>query len=58
MDWDERTETIKSLRKALGIIRKGVTDFQAKYTKDESPDARDASVEILDMVDRVIDIYA
>ena len=58
MDWDERAKRIKDLQKALGVIRKGVTDFQAKYVKDEKDEASEAASKILEMVDRVIDIYA
>jgi protein involved in ribonucleotide reduction len=48
----------KNLAKALGVIRKGVTDFQDKYVRAEDEAAAKAAAEILDMVDRVIDIYA
>ena len=51
-------ERIKNLQRALGVIRKGVSDFLAMYEKEENTPATEASAEILDMVDRVIDIYA
>ena len=51
-------ERIKSLQKALGVIRKGVSDFEASAQKRNEDERAKVSGEILNMVDRVISIYA
>jgi len=51
-------EKIKNLQKALGVIRKGIVDFQNSALKKQEEDRANTSHEILEMVDRVIRIYA
>tara|TARA_A100001515_G_scaffold86251_1_gene68527 strand:+ start:366 stop:533 length:168 start_codon:yes stop_codon:yes gene_type:complete len=50
-------EKIKNLQKALGVIRKGVLDFQQNAEKDGDNTKAETSREILEMVTRVINIY-
>ena len=51
-------ERIKNLQKALGVIRKGVIDFQNSALKKKQEERANTSHDILEMVDRVIGIYA
>tara|TARA_R110002110_G_scaffold396657_1_gene611620 strand:- start:44 stop:211 length:168 start_codon:yes stop_codon:yes gene_type:complete len=51
-------EKIKNLQKALGVIRKGVVDFETAAQKRNEEERAKVSSEILNMVDRVIGIYA
>jgi hypothetical protein len=51
-------ERIKNLQKALGVIRKGVLDFRSTALKKQEEERANTSHEILEMVDRVIGIYA
>ena len=51
-------QRIQNLQKALGIIRKGVADFNTAARKENNSDRTEQSREILEMVDRVINIYA
>jgi len=51
-------ERVKNLQKALGVIRKGVSDFRENARKDNNTDRVEHSSEILQMIERVINIYA
>ena len=51
-------ERVKNLQKALGVIRKGVSDFRENARKDNNTDRVAHSSEILQMIERVINIYA
>ena len=51
-------ERIKNLQKALGVIRKGVSDFQNSARKKGDAEREEISGEILEMITRVINIYA
>ena len=50
-------QRIKNLQKALGVIRKGILDFQQSAEKDGNDSKAETSREILEMVPRVINIY-
>lgn len=51
-------QKIQNLQKALGVIRKGVVDFNTNARKENNAERIENSREILEMVDRVINIYA
>ena len=51
-------ERIKNLQKAMGVIRKGVLDFQESARKEEEREKEEVMGQVLQMVDRVISIYA